>query len=660
MARRTNTYRLTGLTGALVLMAATALAAPTIRSVSVAQDERGDRLFLNWNEATAVQMDRFPETRQVVLTLPAAVLASQDVRRFELPASSAIEKAKLQEVTLASGQSAVQLTLTLREGADASPVVTPNSLTVLVTGARMPSLPAPAPLATEGITLTNADLAEFGSPDAPVTGAGQAATGGSAPAFFIPPDVSEADRRDSTADDQSVLRTGEKFRETIKNLDVKDAELLFVLRGFAKKANMNIIVNPADVKGRITVSLQNVMIGDALDAILKANELAYKVEPGGIIRIVKRKEVRSTTKETVTQAVPINWVSAAEAKKALMPFVSDEVGKIEVAEAANTLIIQEVPENMVKMQELIKKIDAPQKQVKMEVRMVDLTDEASRTLGFRTNFASDATKPISSIDDNGAVTSVPEFRTQGGAGSAGTGSALNLRHLSTARFLGNSYDLDMQLNALEERAEAVVLANPVVMSLDNKPASIEIIRKIPYLSAQQGGDSGVVTVETKDSGIKVDLIPRITNNGYVQMEIRPTQLIFRELFAVQSGGVTFTDYPLIDERKVVTSVIVKDEETVALGGLRQFESRETQSGVPFLLRVPFLSWLFKSTSTEQTRTELVLFVTPRILKDMTPNTYETALYDKIDYNWDLPDYYYDQVRPRKAPNETDPRAVYGR
>lgn len=659
MARRTKTNRLMGLTGACVLMAASALAAPTIRSVTVAQDDRGERLFLNWNEATAVQIDRFPEARQVVLTLPGATVASADVRRFDLPANSGIEKARLQEVTLASGQSAVQLTLTLRAGADVSPVATPNSLTVLVSGATVPTLAPPAPLATEGITITNADLAEFGSADAPVTGAGQAATT-STPAFFVPPDVSESDRRDDSADDQSVLRTSEKFREVIKNLDVKDAELLFVLRGFAKKANMNIIVNPADVKGRITVSLQNVMIGDALDAILKANELAYKVEPGGIIRIVKRKEVRSTAKETVTQAVPINWVAAAEAKKALMPFLSEEVGKIEVAEAANTLIIQEVPENMIKMQELIKKIDAPQKQVKMEVRMVDLTDEASRTLGFRTNFQSDATKTVDFFDDEGVASSIGDFRTSGGAGSAGTGSGLNLNHLTSATFLGNSYDLDMQLNALEERAEAVVLANPVVMSLDNRPASIQIIRKIPYLSAQQGGDSGVVTVETKDSGILVNIIPRITNNGYVQMEVRPEQLIFRELFAVQSGGVTFTDFPLIDERRIVTSVIVKDEETVALGGLRQFESRETASGAPYLLRVPVLSWLFKNTSTEQTRTELVLFVTPRILKDMTPSTYETALYDKIDYNWDLPDYYYDQVKPRKGPNEKDPSAVYGK
>lgn len=668
MARRTKTNRLMGLTGACVLMAASALAAPTIRSVTVAQDDLGERLFLNWNEATAVQIDRFPEARQVVLTLPGAAVASADVRRFDLPANSGIEKARLQEVTLASGQSAVQLTLTLRPGADISPVATPNSLTVLVTsGSSSALMPANATEAKKEIQEPM--IVAYGSPEAPLTGAGQASEADAKRSpFFIPEDVGESDRDSSGLLSQSLNRVNEKLQERTRGIDFKDADMWTVLKSFARQTQTNIMANPTHVKGKVSLSLQNVTYGEVLDSLLKTSDLTYTVEPGNIIRIVKRPADEKV--DYVTEVVYINWVSAEEVAKVIGPIFGAGESRgggggggamLSTASAANAVVIRAKAEDIRRMQEMIKKIDAPQKQVKMEVRMVDLTEDASRQLGFRTGIQSAATRPVRSVDgESGLVNSVDQFRTTGGVGNSGTGSGLNLTHLTGAQFLGNRYDLTMQLNALELRNEATVLANPVVMSLDNQPARIEIIRKIPYLSAQQGGDSGVVTVETKDSGIRVDITPRITNNGYVQMEVRPEQLIFRELFAVQSGGVTFTDFPLVDERRVITSVIVKDEETVALGGLRQFESRESNSGAPFLLRVPVLSWLFKNTNSSQVRTELVLFVTPRILKDKMPTTYETALYDKIDYNWDLPDYYYDQVKPRKGPKESDPRAIYGR
>jgi len=667
MPRRMKSYRLTGLVAAAAFMAATAAAAPAVSSIKVANTDQQERLFLSWNEAAPVQMDKFPAERQVVLTLQGATLTSPDVRNFASPANSAIEKMRIHEVTLASGLTAVRVTMTLREGVDVTPVVSANALTVLIND---PNRVAPvdgAPSSGEGFTLTNADLRElgdleapvypYGSPDAPITGAGQASGGGAA--FFVPPDITAQERADSiTGEDQTLFRTNEKFREVIKNLDVKDGELLFVLRGFAKKANMNIIANPAQVKGRITVSLQGVTLGDALEAILKANNLAYKIEPGGIVRIVPRDEVRSTAKETVTQAIPINWVSALAVKKTLTPFLTQEIGQIEVATAANLVIIREVPENMSRIQDMIRSIDAPEKQVKMELRMVDMTEQAIRELGFRTNVTSKETAPFQLQDKvsggfpTGEDAEIVNFpTTQGGAGVVNnTLTGFNLLHRNSVSFLGNEYDVDMQIRAQEDRNEAVVLANPVVMSLNNQEALIEIISLIPYESAQQGGSTSVITIQEKETGIRVTLTPRITNNGYVSMDIKPEQKIFRRSLQTRAGS-----YPLIDQRNIVTSVIVKDEETVALGGLRQFQNLMAERGTPFMMRVPVLSWLFKNNLTTQDRTELVLFVTPRILKETKLTPYENALFDKIDYNWDLPDYYFDLVKTRKAPGEVDPR-----
>ena len=181
MPRRMKSYRLTGLVAAAAFMAATAAAAPAISSIKVANNDHQERLFLSWNEAAPVQMDKFPAERQVVMTLQGATLTSPDVRKFAVPTNSAIEKVRLQEVTLASGATAVQLTLTLRPGVDVTPVVSANALTVLVNDPnRVAPLDGASVPAGEGFTLTNADLRElgdvdapvypYGSPDAPITG----------------------------------------------------------------------------------------------------------------------------------------------------------------------------------------------------------------------------------------------------------------------------------------------------------------------------------------------------------------------------------------------------------------------------------------------------------------------------------------------------------
>ncbi|MCC5875361.1 MAG: hypothetical protein JJU11_03980, partial [Candidatus Sumerlaeia bacterium] len=174
----------------------------------------------------------------------------------------------------------------------------------------------------------------------------------------------------------------------------------------------------------------------------------------------------------------------------------------------------------------------------------------------------------------------------------------------------------------------------------------EIQRQIPYVSAVNTDQGSVGTVEFKEVGTTVEVTPRITNNGYVIMQVKPSQII--------DTGDRPQGVPITDERRVDASVIVKDETTIALGGLRQFESTSSEAGVPYLLRVPVISWLFKNQSNAQNRTELYLFVTPHIVKDPTPTLYQQSLYDKLDHNWDLPDYFFDDVVARRAPGEERP------
>jgi type II secretory pathway component GspD/PulD (secretin) len=219
----------------------------------------------------------------------------------------------------------------------------------------------------------------------------------------------------------------------------------------------------------------------------------------------------------------------------------------------------------------------------------------------------------------------------------GTGALMNLGEV--IHIFGSDYNLEMALDALETENLVTVLANPKVITVNNVPANIEIKSKIPYLNAVQGPSGNFITneAEFEEAWVRVQVTPNITNNGYVRMKVQPEQKIFRGRYL----GV-----PIMDERKAETNVIVADESTVVIGGLRQHDRSKDTEAIPWLSRIPIFGWAFKGRSYSDSKTELVLFVTPHILKEPKLSEKEQNYYDKIDASWKLPDYFFDEV-PRK-------------
>lgn len=724
--RSASSHKLSGLGLAMSLLVSSALAAPQISAWSLDTQGSPEKLLLRWNETGQVEINRFEQAKQVVAVVPGARLAEGVGRRLDASSSRVLDHARLQEVTLPSGEKAVQLTLDLRLWASVD--VTPTADGLLLTLAA----PADSQLPVQqmslesgrGLELTDEKLAElgqepFGAASAPVTGAGQAPAGALSN-FYVPPDVER--KRSLAATSSGDLQIETKLNEIVRRVDFQGTSLENVLRLISEQAELNILIKPSDVAGKtVTLRLRNVTLRQMMDAILKQNNLGYTIEDGGILRIVPRDQVKSTSKETVTETISINWVNAKDVADALKPFADKEDGTIQVFAASNQIVVRDVPENVQRIQDLIQRMDIPEKQVLIELRLVNMTETARRAFGVRTGVESRNVEdrflrdPSANFFDNGQFTNSTNDLTRtlnnnlnssvggttrntfthdfandllGGRGlTSGTNStltntgttditqdlrdqltntlrsssatvptsrlgagvlapnatALQLAQMTTFDILGIEYDVDFQLNAQEERGEATVLANPTVLSLNNQEAMVEIKRKIPYVSAVNSDQGSVATIEFIDVGTEVQILPRITNNGYVQMQIQPEQIIDT---GERPGGV-----PLTDERRVQASVIVKDEQTIALGGLREFSATAAETGVPYLLRLPVLSWLFKTQENRQNKTELYLFVTPHIVKDPTPTSYQMGLYDKIDYNWDLPDYYFDQVFARKAPGE---------
>jgi type IV pilus assembly protein PilQ len=469
-------------------------------------------------------------------------------------------------------------------------------------------------------------------------------------------------------------------------LDFRGTELQDVLRAIAAKSGLNIIMNPEGVAGKVTLHLENIKLGVALEQILAVNGLAYVVsEEENIVRIVDAKTVGIKDVETRTETIQVNWVSAAELAKTLENFTSDN-GKIVANAETNTLIITDTPPQLTIMKGLIERLDVGDRQVMVEARLIDMQMDAGRQLGINmdvwrrdaqgTSFVNGLiqetvsgvketiTEAITETTTGDPLTDPPPQQTRSIARTIAPdtvqtvsvpsdGAKINLPAATgglgldwafgdRVSIFGRTFNIAAQLQALESRDLVEILANPRVVTLNNIPAHIKIVREIPYTEGVTSV-SGATTIEVefKEAGIEIDVTPIITPNNFIRLNLKTQQRIHAGDF--QSG---VSAVPVIDVRDADTNVIVEDGETVMIGGLRQLDFSDRTQGVPWFHEIPVLGWLFKNKVNRDHKTELFLFVTPTIIdvEEAELSTDETAWYERIDTKWHLPDYFFDDVK----------------
>lgn len=647
MILRLNAMRQLGLVAALATLTSLSMAAGRLTAVQIPA-EQGDQetvvLSLTGNPSEVTSLP-FPEARQGVLVLKQTELAVD--QKLWKPQGTLLQALSLKPLEGPDGTQSVQVTLDLGTGVTFKADTKPGKVSITLTRPR-PAAQADA-ADSAPIELSNAELASNAStlPTLPVAGHGQDATDSKAVLrgfkYYTPETMEKS--APVTPEEKEQLLTEEIFRQRV-SLDFKDAELQNVIRLLASKTNLNIILTKDQVKGTVTLKLTNVPLGTALSAILKSNNLAYLVEQGGIVRIVPLSQVRTEKVETRTEYLPVNWITASNLVVTLKPFLSTE-GKIQADVDSNGILVTDVPERVALIAKLIERIDLPEKQVMIEARLVDLTDAAQRDLGINWQWYRNAAEVFTDAGtaDQERLIFADDVMSKGNpVESVNSGNFIRSGGNSIDIF-GNTYLLDVALTALEERNLATVLANPKIVTLNNLMARIEIKKQNPYISATQTSQNSFGTVSFKETGVILEVVPNVTNNGYVRMTLKPEQKVRKGDFQ----GLSASPVPIIDERSVESSVIVKDEETVVLGGLRQIDNSNSESGIPFLMRIPVLGWFFKNSKTNLEKTELVLFVTPHIVKDPTLSSRELRQYEQIDYNWDLPDYFYDETTLRETP-----------
>ena len=464
---------------------------------------------------------------------------------------------------------------------------------------------------------------------------------------FVPPtktDTEEVRNTSSAGEEMRTILGDEVFDRRVNITTPPDTDVAEVVRLLAERANLNFIYGEGVIRGKVTLNLRDVPLGIALQGLLSSQDLAIVREGDNVMRIAPRKEVRPGSVDTRTIYIKLNWVRASELIATLAGVAgSGGGGQLKAHNESNTIIITDSAPNVALLRDLVAQLDVPEKQVMIEARMAELLLSKRRSLGSQL--------ALENVDGSG--NSVRPGILGGNldkpvdtlfSSLAGAPGSPQLSFGGVVSILGTDIDLAATLDGLENNQLAHTLANPRVITLNNQEAMIDIQREVPYIEAQQGVTQGAIagTVKFKDVGVKLTVKPSITNNGYVRMNLKPEQRILAGLFTPPGSTATGQGaIPIVNRRVAETNVIVKDEDTVVLGGLRSIDASDAKSQMPWIGQAPVLGWFFKNDLKNMDKNDLMLFVTPHIVKAPILAPAETYNYSRIDAHWDLPDFFFD-------------------
>ncbi len=410
-------------------------------------------------------------------------------------------------------------------------------------------------------------------------------------------------------------------------LDFHDIDIRNLLRLIADVSKKNIVVAD-DVTGKVTVALRNVPWDQALDLVLKTKGLG-KEEMGNVIRIAKFEDI---AKEQLARAeaekariplmplkvriIPVNFARAGEVSGRVKDVLTER-GSVSTDERTNVLIVKDVQDALVRAEGLVRNLDTEIPQVLIESRIVEASSNFNKALGVQwggnASFTQATGNPTGLVFPNNAAAT-------GGAGPGnnfgtaanpnyavslpapvgdGQGGALGLVFGSA----GGAFNLNLRLSALENNGVVKTISAPKIATIDNREATIGQGISIPF---SQVSASGVNTtfIEAK---LELKVTPHVSADGSILLKIKATNNQPNPQLTGANGQ------PSISKREAETEVLVKDGETTVIGGIYTRQTANRTSEVPFLGKLPLLGYFFRNMSEQDDHTELLIFITPRIL-----------------------------------------------
>ncbi|HEX2585797.1 MAG TPA: type IV pilus secretin PilQ [Steroidobacteraceae bacterium] len=433
-----------------------------------------------------------------------------------------------------------------------------------------------------------------------------------------------------------------EFKGERLTLNFQDIDTRAVLQLLADTSGQNMVISDA-VQGNVTLRLQNVPWDQALDIVMQTKGLDMRRQ-GNVMLIAPAPEIAAHEKSIAaakkdldaieqlrSEFLQVNYAKAqdlADLIKGKGNSLMSERGSVTVDSRTNTLLLQDTPGRLADIRRLVSILDIPVRQVLIEARIVIVNDDFKRELGarFGVNKTFNYDRNGAGVIGSGPITSAnpitigptsplngnfnfdvtnPSSRYMVDLPAAGKAGAIALS------LLDRNYIVDLELSAAQAEGRGEVVSAPKVITANQKQASIEQGVEIPYQQSS-GGASGATTIAFKKAVLSLKVTPQITPDDRIILDLQVNKDSVGEVITLpgNQGSV-----PTIDTRNVSTQVLVNDGQTVVLGGIQEIEKRNGVTKVPLLGDIPVLGNLFKNTQKTNNKDELLIFVTPKILRE---------------------------------------------
>ncbi|WP_137936882.1 type IV pilus secretin PilQ [Chitinivorax sp. B] len=433
-------------------------------------------------------------------------------------------------------------------------------------------------------------------------------------------------------EDPTRLTQGSKlgYKGDKLSLNFQNVEVRTVLQVIAEFTGLNIITSDT-VKGDLTLRLKDVPWDQALEIILQSRGLDQR-KNGNVVWIAPRDELAAkekaelTAKQELSELEPLRTETFqlkyhnAEAFQKILQDDKQKLlskrGSAVIDTRTNTLFIQDIPSRLEELRVLINKVDVAARQVLIEARIVVADDNFGRELGVKLGLQGQNIKNSTKTGISGNSSSATNLANNGTIPSAGdtmvnlplastttAGGTLGVAVLNAARGIL----LNLELQAMETDKKGKVVSSPRVVTGDRQKAKIEQGTEIPYRTVTSTNNVTTTTIVFKNAALSLEVTPRITPDGKISMDL--------EIKKDQVGSVAGFDDFVINNKRVFTTVLVGNGDTAIIGGIYEQDAEDTQSKVPFLSDIPILGNLFKSTKKKDNKSELLIFITPKILDE---------------------------------------------
>ncbi len=411
-----------------------------------------------------------------------------------------------------------------------------------------------------------------------------------------------------------------------------------VARALADQADVDIVMSPK-VMGEVTVTLTDVPLEEALKAIFTVHQCSYVLDKN-LIRVMTADEQIERPAILESKTFDIVYADPTQVVEGLKDVKSKE-GSVSYIKGTSHVMITDTESKIKDITIFIEKIDQPTPQILVEARIYDITSKDRLDLGVEwqagRNTTYSTTGGVTGIGTNPTDGRDDPFLTSGFQGAST--KAETASGMLRMGWLNHSMDVDVLLRAQQENIHAKLLANPRILVIDNETATIKIISQIPYQELQESALGGSVgTTAFREVGVELEVTPHLAyRDGMIRLHLRPVfSVITGEVYVVGQGASY--PQPIVDRREADTKLLIKDGQTVVLGGLRKKDVTKQTNKIPVLGDLPLLGKLFRFTGEDTITSELVVFITPRIVTQPALTPDEDRAYKETEFKRPEPDH----------------------